>query len=116
MGINTTSRSEFPFGRSQAALNGENAMLDEDRFGQLDALLNQTGMYTKFLSEQMQQMTEEMEGEPAVGSKRKAGRQGGNSRKKGSAANSAAVSKVCTLLSRHSSCQATSACMLHLVV
>ncbi len=73
-------------------------MLDDDRFSELDALLNQTGMYTKFLSEQLQQMTEEMEGNdaapPAAGSKRKAGRQGGNSRKKGPGVNSAAVSKV----------------------
>ncbi|BDA48761.1 probable global transcription activator SNF2L1 [Coccomyxa sp. Obi] len=80
----------------QAAFNGENALLDQDRFGQLDKLLDQTGMYTKFLKEQMEQMTEEMDGSAnqAVGSKRKTGRQGGNTRKKGAAGAVSAQMKV----------------------
>jgi len=82
---------------SQAAFSRENAHLDSDRFNQLDELLNQTGMYTKFLSEQMAQMSEEMDGaaEQPVGSKRKATRQGGNTRKKGSAATSASLKVAC---------------------
>lgn len=57
-------------------------------------------MYTKFLKEQMEQMTEEMDGSAnqAVGSKRKAGRQVGNTRKKGTAGTVSAQMKVCSSL------------------
>ncbi len=87
----------------QAAFNGGNALLAQDKFGQLDQLLDKTDMYTKFLKEQMEQMAEDMDGgaNEAVGSKRKAGRQGGNTRKKGAAGALSAQMKVCsTLLKR----------------
>ena len=52
-------------------------------------------MYTTFLSEQLQAMDEQMfaETDAAGGQKRKAGKQGGRTRKKGAAAQTTAGSK-----------------------
>ena len=73
----------------------EQAALDSSRYDQLDKLLDQTGMYTTFLSEQLQAMDDQMfaDTEAAVGQKRKVGRQGGRARKKGAAAQTTAGSK-----------------------
>ncbi|CAL5223570.1 g6105 [Coccomyxa viridis] len=73
----------------------EQSALDSSRYDQLDKLLNQTGMYTTFLSEQLQAMDDQMfaETEAAAGQKRKAGKQGGRTRKKGAAAQTTAGSK-----------------------
>ena len=73
----------------------EQAALDSSRYDQLDKLLNRTGMYTTFLSEQLQAMDEQMfaDTEAEVGQKRKAGRQGARVRKKGTAAQTTAGSK-----------------------
>ena len=70
--------------------------LDNKRYEHLEALLNQTGMYTEFLSEQLQALDEEMAGDPeeaVPGHKRKGGKQGGRVKKKGAAAKTTAGSK-----------------------
>ena len=71
----------------QAVFANEDVMLDDKRFKQLDDLLNQTDMYTRFLSEQMEHIesatTEEAQQVPAkAGSKRKGGRQAAGDAKK----------------------------------
>jgi len=82
----------------EALASQEEAALDSGRYDQLDKLLNQTGMYTTFLSEQLQQMDAQMfeDTEVEVGQKRKAGKQGGRGRKKGAAAKTTAGSKKVT--------------------
>ena len=79
----------------EALVPQEQAALDSSRYDQLDKLLNQTGMYTTFLSEQLQAMDEQMfaDTEAEVGQKRKAARQGSRVRKKGAAAQTTAGSK-----------------------
>ena len=70
--------------------------LDNKRYEHLEKLLNQTGMYTEFLSEQLQALDEEMAGDPeeaVPGQKRKGGKQGGRAKKKGAAAKTTAGSK-----------------------
>jgi len=63
------------------------AVLTTDRAAQLDHLLNQTDMYTKFLSEQMQSIEEKTEAEAAAEAVAKAGGVGPAAKKarKGSA-------------------------------
>ncbi len=70
--------------------------MDDSRYEHLEKLLNQTGMYTKFLSEQLQALDKEMAGDPqeaVPGQKRKDGKQGGRAKKKGAAAKTTAGSK-----------------------
>ena len=80
----------------QEALNPqEGEPLDDDRYQELDKLLSKTGMYTQFLSEQLQALDDQMSAEPeaAVGQKRKAGNPGARTRKRGAAAKTTAGSK-----------------------
>ncbi|KAK9815465.1 hypothetical protein WJX72_004092 [[Myrmecia] bisecta] len=79
--------------RLKAVFTNEDVMLDDKRFKQLDELLNQTDLYTRFLSEQMEHIenstVEEAQQAPAkAGTKRKGGRHvaaGPKKRKPGSA-------------------------------
>ncbi len=61
--------------------SGEHGELDKGRFAQLDKLLNQTDMYTKFLSEQMNSIEQATVEEAKAGSKRKAAAKGGKAKK-----------------------------------
>jgi hypothetical protein len=84
----------------QAAVPSE-SVLNQERFAQLDALLNRAGMYTKFLTEQMrtyhapeqqqqgeQQQAEEEDDEAAAGGKTKGGK-----RKRGAKAAASAAKR-----------------------
>ena len=75
-------------------MTGEGGALDSKKYKQLDALLNQTDMYSKFLSEHLNEASDAIgpEAEPQAddvstaggkaGSKRKAGKAGGKSAKR----------------------------------
>ncbi len=85
----------------EAILSGEGGALDSKKYKELDALLNQTDMYTQFLMEHINVAgtTEEVVGEPEAengkaGTKRKAGKAGGKNAKRQKPASPTQVSHI----------------------
>ena len=67
----------------QDVFNQEDGPLDKEAFAQLDQLISKTGVYSTFLTEQMQEVEERVKGQNGcAGTKRKASAQGASSNKK----------------------------------